>query len=66
LSDKNRYSYRDTEDVLDDDLDAEDDNVDLDPDWQKTPLFKRIQKLKVTHLFLSMLFVLSKEICTLP
>jgi hypothetical protein len=33
------------------DDDDEDDNIDLDPDWQKTPIFKRLQKLKVTHLF---------------
>jgi hypothetical protein len=50
LSAKNRQSYFDTGDAVDDDLDSEDDNVDLDPDWQKTPIFKRIQKLKVTHL----------------
>jgi hypothetical protein len=50
LSNENRQSYSDTGDILDDDLDGEDDDVDLDPDWQKTPIFKRIQKLKVTHL----------------
>lgn len=33
------------EEILDNDSD-EDDDVDLDPDWQKTPIFKRIQKLK--------------------
>jgi hypothetical protein len=26
--------------------DSEDDDVGLDPDWQKTPIFKRLQKLK--------------------
>jgi hypothetical protein len=39
------------EEILDNDSD-EDDDVDLDPDWQKTPIFKRIQKLKVPHLFI--------------
>jgi hypothetical protein len=42
--------FYDSEEILGNDSD-EDDNVDLDPDWQKTPIFKRIQKLKVPHLF---------------
>ncbi|PNF43510.1 hypothetical protein B7P43_G09319 [Cryptotermes secundus] len=50
FSNKDLQSYHDTEDILDDELDGEDDNVDLDPDWQKTPIFKRIQKLK-SHRF---------------
>ncbi|GFG32670.1 hypothetical protein Cfor_12769 [Coptotermes formosanus] len=37
--------FYDSEEILGNDSD-EDDNVDLDPDWQKTPIFKRIQKLK--------------------
>ena len=32
--------------------DSDDDDVDLDPDWQKTSIFKRLQKLKVPHLFI--------------
>lgn len=32
--------------------DSDEDDVNLDPDWKHTPIFKRLQKLKVPRLFI--------------
>jgi hypothetical protein len=51
MSNKKHDSFHyDSEEIIGSDSDADDDV--LDPDWQKTPIFKRLQKLKVPHLFI--------------
>jgi hypothetical protein len=51
MSNKKHESFHyDSEEIIG--SDSEDDDVGLDPDWQKTPIFKRLQKLKVPHLFI--------------
>jgi hypothetical protein len=50
MSNKKHGSFHyDSEEIIG--SDSDDDDVDLDPDWQNTPIFKRLQKLKVPHLF---------------
>jgi len=52
MSNKKHGSFHyDSEEIIGSGSD-DDDDVDLDPDWQKTPIFKRLQKLKVAHLFI--------------
>jgi len=52
MSNKKHDSFHyDSEEIIGSDS-GEDDDVGLDPDWQKTPIFKRLQKLKVSHLFI--------------
>jgi len=51
MSNKKHDSFHyDLEEIIGSDSDADDDV--LDPDWRKTPIFKRLQKLKVPHLFI--------------
>jgi hypothetical protein len=55
---KHNSLYYDSEETAGDDSDEDD--SDLDPDWQNTPIFKRLQKLKVPHLLLCMLVYCDK------
>ena len=52
--------YYDSEEIIG--SDSNDDDHDLDPDWRKTPIFKRLQKLKVPHVFIVHVSLLSDHI----
>lgn len=38
--------------AFDDSLEVDCDNLDNDPDWTKTPLYKKLQTLKVNFVYI--------------